>query len=172
MKKNIIIAIAAVTITMFIISCQKDSVDTNIRSENLSSANDANSLANELVLNGAAAMTQIPLSLTIYNPCCQESIYLTGIIHRVETTNTIHMDSRDISGVGLSSGLVYTVNSHSVRNYVFDPNAYLATLNWSIRMMSENGCGYNVQFVVHVTRDENGEIKASIHSGNFFCLFK
>ena len=117
-----------------------------------------------------AEISNIPLSLTIFNPCCQESIYLTGTIHRVQNSNVIHMDDRDISGVGLTSGLVYTVQSTSVRNYVFDPNEYLATLNWSIRMTNENGCGYNVQFVVHVTRDEDGEIKASIHSGNFFCL--
>jgi len=118
-----------------------------------------------------ANITYIPLSLTIYNPCCQENIYLSGSVHRVENSNVIHMDDRDIGGVGLTSGLHYTAQSASVRNYIFDPNEYLATLNWSIRMMGENGCDYNVQFVVHITRDEDGEIKASIHSGNFFCFF-
>lgn len=117
-----------------------------------------------------ADISYAPLSLTIFNPCCQEEIYLTGMVQQVRNSNTVHMDARDISGVGITSGLHYTVQSTSVRNYVFDPNEYLATLNWSIRMKSETGCGYNVQFVVHITRNENGEIKASIHNGHFLCL--
>ena len=116
-------------------------------------------------------LTDIPLELTIYNPCCQEDIYLTGIIHQVQNSHVIHMRDQDITGVGVTSGVIYNVESTSIRNYVFDPNEFLATLNWSIRMKSETGCAYNVQFVVHITRDQNGEIKANIHSGNFFCLF-
>lgn len=118
----------------------------------------------------AANMIYLPLSLTIYNPCCQENVSLIGRLHRVENSNVIHMDTRNISGVGLTTGLNYTVQGTSVRNYQFDPNENLATLNWSIRMEREDGCGYNVQFVIHITRDPNGEIIANIHSGNFFCL--
>jgi len=116
-------------------------------------------------------LIDLPLELTIYNPCCQEEIYLTGTIHQVQNSNVIHMRDQDIKGVGVTSGVLYHVESTSIRNYVFDPNEYLATLNWSIRMKSETGCAYNVQFVVHITRDQDGEIKADIHSGNFFCLF-
>lgn len=118
----------------------------------------------------AANIIYLPLSLTVYNPCCQENASLIGRMHRVENSNVIHMDTREISGVGLTTGLNYSVLGSSVRNYQFDPNENLATLNWSIRMEREDGCGYNVQFVIHITRDLNGEIIANIHSGNFFCL--
>lgn len=168
MKSNIITtAIFLTGLFLAMASCQKRiaAIEPNI--ENRSSANTS---INDQSSDNGANIIELPLSLTIFNPCCQEEVHFTGTIHRVENSNVIHMDSRDISGVGLTSGLDYKVQSVSVRNYQFDPNEYLATLNWSMRMNREDGCGYNVQFVVHVTRDENGVIKTSIHSGNFFCL--
>lgn len=170
MTRNIItMAIAIMSIQLLITSCRKNIVNEDLQSENCWSV-DNNVLLNESTADRGATIGQVPLSLTIYNPCCQEEVHLIGVIHRVDNTNVIHMDSRDISGVGLSTGLLYTVQSTSVRNYVLDPNGYQTTLNWSVRMSSENGCGYIVQFVIHVTYDENGGIKASVHSGNFFCL--
>lgn len=166
-RKMVITATVMISIYLLITSCQKTIAANDIQTDSYSSTS---ALTDQVSVDGGAVISEIPLSLTIYNPCCQEQIYLTGTIHRVENSNVIHTNSQDISGIGLSSGLLYSVNSNSVRNYVFDPNEYLATLNWSIRMMGENGCGYNVQFIVHVTRDPDGEIRASIHSGNFFCL--
>ncbi len=171
MKKNIIIVTAFLLNVMLLnTSCKKGIINTGIKSEENSSADNSNNPGNDPSPDNGATIGYIPLNLTIFSPCCQEQIYLEGTIHRVQNSNVIHMDDRDISGVGLTSGLNYTVQSTSVRNYVFDPSEYQATLNWSIRMTNENGCGYNVQFVVHVTRDDDGEIRASIHSGNFFCL--
>lgn len=170
MKSNLITpATIFVGLSLFLASCQKRINEGELNSENYSSVN-ANSITNDQSVDGGATINETPLSLTIFNPCCQEQVHFTGVIHRVENSNVIHMDSRDISGVGLTSGLDYEVQSVSVRNYQFDPNEYLATLNWSMRMNREDGCGYNVQFVIHVTRDDNGDIKTSIHSGNFFCL--
>jgi len=167
-KLNIIIrTIAFISISVFVTSCQKNISNLGTESGMNSSVNGNANLAAD---DNRAGIEEIPLSLTIYNPCCLEEVYFTGTIHYVENNSVIHTDNRDISGVGLTSGLAYKVSSVSVRNYQFDPNEYLATLTWSVRMMSETGCGYNVQFVVHVTRDDDGNIKASIHSGNFFCL--
>jgi len=168
MKKKLVQMLVVSSVLLATVACQKRIQQPSEYFENdyPTSITQENQYSSE---NGVER-SYIPLSLTIFNPCCEEQIFLTGIIHRVQNSNIIHMDSRDISGIGLTSGLEYKVQSTSVRNYVFDPNEYLATLNWSIRMVGETGCGYNVQFVVHVTRDENGEIKASIHRGNFFCL--
>ncbi|HEX6849471.1 MAG TPA: hypothetical protein VF144_20940 [Chitinophagaceae bacterium] len=167
MKKKLVQMLVVGTLLLVTVACHKqmeqsseyfkDDYTTSIKQENQNPS------------EHGVERSYIPLSLTIFNPCCEEQIFLKGIIHRVQNSNVIHMDSRDISGLGLSSGLEYTVQSVSVRNYVFDTNENLATLNWSVRMESENGCGYNVQFVVHVTRDDDGDIKASIHNGNFFC---
>ena len=170
MKSNILTTALFLTgLFLVMTSCQKRVAEVEPKIEDRSSANINMPFNNQSADNGANII-ELPLSLTIYNPCCQEQVHFTGVIHRVENNNVIHMDSRNIRGVGLTSGLDYTVQSVSVRNYQFDPNEYLATLNWSMRMNREDGCGYNVQFVVHVTRDANGVIKTSIHSGNFFCL--
>lgn len=168
MKPNILIAATILTMALLGTSCRKAASEIAI--ENYSSANNPGSMTNDPDADNPVTITEVPLSLTIINPCCQEQVYFTGTIHRVENSNVIHMDSRTISGVGLTSGLNYTVQSTSVRNYQFDPNENLATLNWSMRMKREDGCRYNVQFVIHVTRDANGEIIANIHSGNFFCF--
>ena len=39
----------------------------------------------------------------------------------------------------------------------FDTIEYLATLNWSIRMIHEAQCGYNVQLVIRITRNKEVE---------------
>lgn len=156
------------SVILLSLSCRKYA--EAFSTENHASISDNSSMANAPDPDAGATLTEIPLSLTIVNPCCQEQVYFTGIIHRVENNQVIHMDSKDISGVGLTSGLKYTVQSTSVRNYQFDPNQNLATLNWSMRMVRDDGCGYNVKFVIHLTRNANGDIVANIHSGNFFCL--
>lgn len=169
MKPSGITTTILLGLSLIFASCQKKISVKESNIEDYSSAN-VTTAANGQSTDGSAVISELPLSLTIFNPCCQEQVYFSGVIHRVENSNVIHMDSRDISGVGLTSDLDYKVQSVSVRNYQFDPNEYLATLNWSMRMNREDGCGYNVQFVIHVTRDGNGDIKTSIHSGNFFCL--
>lgn len=170
MKRNETNALLILLPMLLIGACQKKMENQRVSIQEFPSVNNSYMNANDHPVDDGAAITEIPLRLTIYNPCCQEEVQFSGIIHHVENSNVIHMDSRDISGTGLNSGLNYVAQSTSVRNYQFDPNEYLATLNWSIRLKREDGSVYNVQFVIHITRTTEGEVIANIHSGNFFCL--
>ena len=166
MKKKLFELLAICSLSLAVPSCQKNNQHSPANLE----ATPVNfNQGNEDAFENRIETGYLPISLTIYNPCCQEEVHLSGLIHQVENSNVIHMDSRSLSGIGLTTGLDYIVASSSVRNYQFDPNEYLSTLNWSVRMKREDGCDYDVQFVIHITHNAEGEIVANIHSGNFFC---
>lgn len=110
----------------------------------------------------------VPIESVFFNPCCDENVSVSGTAHVLINKNVIHIVVKNISGVGLETGHAYTGRGASVENITFytkDEGSFGLKLN----LTNENGCGFALKLLFHLTLNGNGEATSEVENVNVFC---
>jgi hypothetical protein len=135
--------------------------------------------------SGAGAATQnIKVSADEFpaaNLCNGDQLQLHGTIHLVQQGEFVedadrqhvmtHFNSQRLSGVGVPSGELYSVNlvSNSIQNARVD-GANVTTLETIQNVVSKgSGENFQIQTVLHITQNANGEITTQFQNFHVHC---
>ena len=111
----------------------------------------------------------IPIDGVFFNSCCDENVRVSGTAHILVNRNVIHIVVSDMTATGLESGYSYTGRGTSVENIVFYSQAE-GSFNFRLNLTNENGCGFMLKLLFHLTVNENGEVTSEVENVNVFCL--
>jgi hypothetical protein len=110
----------------------------------------------------------IPIEGVFFNSCCDESVRVSGTAHILVNRNVIHIVVSDMTATGLETGYSYTGRGTSVENIVFYSQAE-GSFNYRLNLRNENGCGFMLKLLFHLTVNENGDITSEVENVNVFC---
>ena len=135
--------------------------------------------------SGAAATTQnikVPADeFPEANLCNGDQLQLQGTIHLVEQGGVVedaprqhqmdHFNSQQLTGVGVPSGELYSVDliSNSIFNARVD-GANVTTLEVMMNVVSRgSGENFQIQTVLHITQNANGETTTQFQNFHVHC---
>jgi hypothetical protein len=110
-----------------------------------------------------------PVEFSVYNPCCDEEVLISGIGHFVVNNNVVHVTVADIAGTGLSSGSSYTTHGVVVQNNIKYSSPIEGTLIFKVNMVNEDGCSFKMTMTLHLTVNANGDVVSNVENVKFQC---
>ena len=119
---------------------------------------------------------------TVYNPCTDSSIVMTGNIHELYAITfdesggvhlKIHIQTQDVSGIDSETGDLYKVitviNLHE-NNIGENELPFTATIIGNLHYIGRGSApNFNGQLRGHITVNANGEITSEFHFENETC---
>ena len=111
----------------------------------------------------------VPISMVFFNPCNDENVNVSGKAHIVVNRNVIHYFVSDMTATGLETGNSYAGRGTSVQTITFYSNPFEGTFNFRLNLNSENGDGFVLKLLFHLTVNEIGEITSEVESARVAC---
>jgi hypothetical protein len=121
-----------------------------------------------------------------YNPCCDEMVSLSGVVHTSvktttnadgTTTYTVHQSVSGVKGTGLSSGISYNASENVKQTDIVMPNPpyypYSSqgslTLNFVGKGKGGRQCSFKIRLTFQFVVDANGNITTNNYNVEFIC---
>jgi hypothetical protein len=130
---------------------------------------------------GATTQVSYPFSGLFINTCTGESIQFDGFLHDVirvdqDATGSYHIhaqtNGQGLQGVGLTSGVRYSIAAASHNDANFDPTnvPFAATTTQTFNLISA-GSGDNATLTIlqHLTINANGEVAVFFSDATIAC---
>lgn len=104
----------------------------------------------------------------IYNPCCNEYIYVTVTVHLVYKNGVYHYNYSNLSGTD-ASGNTYHGGAGYSSTWNYDPGANTATSTYHVVMNSPTGCSFKIKYTFHYTVNANGDLVVNNYTYEIEC---